>query len=176
MVAARIGRVLAVTLLTVAAVAGFSTSSAHAFAAPTCESTILDGGGVGGITIYVAGNPVRVPKIENIDICAEVGFAEFDLVPANVYSWGCGSPCFDVFTPVWTGDGSARYLVCFTADGERLCSGVETDPTLRPGSQQCVLSFGRPAQQTPSSCLVVVDWDTLLGATTGITTATTDPA
>ena len=158
----RMGRALAVTLLTVAAVAGFSTSSAHAFAAPTCDSTILDGGGVGGVTIWVAGNPVRVPKVENIDICTEVGFAEVDPSPANIYTFGCGTPCFDVFAPVWTGDGSARYLVCFTADGERLCSGVETDPTLNPGQQQCILSFGRPAQQSPSSCLVVADWDTLL--------------
>ncbi len=167
MVGRKTRRALAAGLVTLAAVAGGVTSQAQAaesaVISPNCNNYIPDG--VGGITVYVAGKPVRIAKYEDLNVCIQQDAVRVDDGALHL-NGGCGTGCFDLFAPVGTGTGSYSAMVCWTADGSRVCTGATQPGYLNP-VQPCLISYGQPAQQTPSSCLVVIDKDTLLAGVTG---------
>ena len=159
-------RALAAGLIALAAgIAGNVGSAQAAEAADLCSTSVLPDG-AGGVTIYVAGKPVRVPKVEDISVCVRQDLVRVDTSPTQVHLFGCGTPCFDVFAPAYLGSGSYTATVCYTSDGSRVCTGA-TKPSSATPTQPCLLSVGQPAQQSPSSCLVVIDRDALLAGVTG---------
>ena len=159
MVGKNLRRAIAVTAAVVAAMAtaaGPASAAETRIPSPNCDTTFL-ADGVGGYTISVAGRSVRVPKAEDVVICVRANVIGIDTSPVKFNS-GCGSTCFDVFAPAWFSGGTISANVCFTVDGVRDCVPDGTIYTIGM-PQPCIASVGRPAQQTPSRCLVVVDED-----------------
>lgn len=124
-----------------------------------CDSNFLPGG-VGGYSISVGGRTVRVPKVKDINVCVtQNGIA----IHPDVYqpNAGCGSTCFDVFGPISAYYPEVIARVCYTNDGARECvDGSHSYWVDVP--RTCVLSVGKPAQQSPSTCLVVISEDPFL--------------
>lgn len=135
-------------------------AAADAIPNPNCEATYLPGG-VGGYSISVAGQTVRVPKIKNVGFCVADNGITIDGNPVKLYS-GCGATCFDVFTPVSLYDPSVSAHVCYDEDGVRRCLGDTVSTGGLAMDQVCVVSVGKPAQQTPNTCLIVISEDPFL--------------
>ena len=158
----------------IAAVAALAASAALVPAAPAqeiaasaainCGAPILPNG-AGGVTIYVAGQPVRVPKVEDLYVCVRSTNIYTDTAPVKTY-YGCGATCFSVYSPAGLQSGTVTTEACYTADGVRRCLGGST-PIYVSGPSRCLVSVGQPAQHTPSGCLIVVDQDTLIGGVVG---------
>ena len=140
------------SLISCAAVA----TSTIVFSPTPAHADICTGHSQPGITITVAGRPVRIPEME-VEICRDIGTATLTPTP-RVYTSGypCESACAAIVID-W-GYSSADQTVTVTYSDDESSSSHTFRIPISNASDLCVFGVGFPSPPV-DGCLIEVDPD-----------------
>jgi hypothetical protein len=109
-----------------------------------------------GITVTVAGQPVRIPGIE-VEVCRDIGTATVTPTPSVVTSgYPCDSACLAIVIDWGSSSADQNVTVSYSIDGSGTSRTI--DLPISNASDPCIFGVGFPSPPV-GGCLISVDPD-----------------